>query len=460
MSRAFEGRRLPETARSSSLGSETHNKMKLSNLGRYSLCSSVAAALLVACGRSQPPIGGPSAMPQSPAMAQRFQHPTLSLARGTSTDGTFPTRRLVPINGKLYGTTLYGGAYCPSRSRGGCGTVFSITTRGTETVLHSFGNGSDGVYPSSMTFVGDGLYGTTEFGGAHGNGVVFSITTSGEEHVLHSFGKPPDGNDPAGLTNIHGKGLYGTTLYGGAYGMGTVFSVTTNGVEKVVHSFGEGCKNGYCESGSKPYGRLLEVGSRLYGTTLNGGAANDGIVFSMSTAGQTKVLYSFSNYGPSGESVGANGGLVDLGGVLYGTTSWGSGYYDDGTVFSVTTNGTGKVLHNFDAGCGKRVDGAHPAASLIDVNGTFYGTTSAGGKYGSSYYCDGSGTVYSVTPSGRVKVLYSFGSTSGDGTSPLGELTRLNGILYGTTYYGGACGDGTVFSITLSGTEKVLHSFC
>ncbi len=64
------------------------------------------------------------------------------------------------------------------------------------------------------------------------------------------------------------------------------------------------------------------------------------------------------------------------------------------------------------------------------------------------------------TPSGRVKVLYSFGSTSADGTYPLTELTRLHGKLYGTTYYGGACSAGTVFSITLSGTEKVLHSFC
>ena len=101
--------------------------------------------VLTGCGGSQPPIGAPGAMPQSRAMAQRFQHPTLSLARATSTDGTFPMTRLVPINGKLYGTTSYGGAYCPTRSRGGCGTVFSITTRGTEKVLHSFGNGSDGI---------------------------------------------------------------------------------------------------------------------------------------------------------------------------------------------------------------------------------------------------------------------------------------------------------------------------
>jgi uncharacterized repeat protein (TIGR03803 family) len=201
---------------------------------------------------------------------------------------------------------------------------------------------------------------------------------------------------------------------------------------------------------------LLEVGGRLYGTTLQGGAEGSGVAFSMSTTGQTKALYSFTNNGDSAE---ANGALIDLGGVLYGTTGHGGAYYDKGTVFSLTTNDTGKVLHNFNAGCG-RVDGAFPSGSLIDVNGTLYGTTGAGGKYGSSYYCDGSGTVYTVTPSGRVKVLYSFGSTSGDGTTPVRELTKLNGILYGITYYGGACGVGTVFSITLSGTEKVLHSFC
>ncbi len=336
--------------------------------------------------------------------------------------------------------------------------MFSITTRGTETVLHSFGEGSDGIGPSSMIFVGDGLYGTTLSGGAHGNGVVFSITTSGEEHVMHSFGKPPDGNEPTGLTNVHGT-LYGTTYAGGAYGFGTVFSVTKSGVEQVVHSFGQGCNSRYCEAGYKPYGRLLEVGSRLYGTTWSGGAKNDGVVFSMSMTGQTKDLYSFIAEGPSGDSAGANGGLVDLGGVLYGTTYAGGYHTDQGTVFSVTSNGTGKVLHNFDADCGRRVDGARPAAPLMDVNGTLYGTTTAGGKYGSTYYCDGSGTVFSVTPSGRVKALYSFGSTSGDGSYPLAELTRLNGKLYGTTYYGGACNDGTVFSITLSGKERCYTAF-
>lgn len=432
--------------------------MKILTSSRSVLWLSIAAALLAACGGSQPPIGVPGAVPQTRTVAQRFQHPTLSLARGTSTDGIFPTTRLVPINGKLYGTTSYGGAYCASRSFGGCGTVFSITTRGRETVLHSFGKGSDGIGPSSMIFVGDGLYGATLSGGAHGNGVVFSITTSGDEHVLHSFGKPPDGNEPTGLTNVHGT-LYGTTYAGGAYNFGTVFSVTKSGVEQVVHSFGQGCNSRYCKAGYIPYGRLLEVGSRLYGTTWYGGAANDGVVFSMSMTGQTKALYSLIGSGPSGDSAEANGGLVDLGGVLYGTTYAGGVSYDWGTVFSVTTNGTGKVLHNFDAGCG-RVDGARPAASLIDVNGTLYGTTTAGGKYGSSVYCDGSGTVYSVTPSGRVKVLYSFGSTSSDGTYPVTELTKMHGILYGTTYYGGACDEGTVFSITLSGTEKVLHSFC
>ena len=92
----------------------------------------------------------------------------------------------------------------------------------------------------------------------------------------------------------------------------------TNGVEKVVHRFR--LKNRLATDGSKPYGRLLEVGSRLYGTTWNGGAANDGIVFSMSTTGETKDLYSFIDDGPSGESAGANGGLVDVAGVLYGTT--------------------------------------------------------------------------------------------------------------------------------------------
>ena len=75
----------------------------------------------------------------------------------------------------------------------GDGTVFSITTSGTETVLHGF-SGSDGAHPGADLLDVDGtLYGTTTNGGANDSGTVFSIATSGYESVLLCFQGPPDG---------------------------------------------------------------------------------------------------------------------------------------------------------------------------------------------------------------------------------------------------------------------------
>jgi uncharacterized repeat protein (TIGR03803 family) len=91
------------------------------------------------------------------------------------------------------------------------------------------------------------------------------------------------------------------------------------------------------------------------------------------------------------------------------------------------------------------------------VNGTLYGTTLAGGKAGCSNNF-GCGVVYSITTSGSEKVVYRFKGGS-DGGNPLAGLVEVNGALYGTTYGGGASGLGTVFSISTSGGEQVLHSF-
>jgi uncharacterized repeat protein (TIGR03803 family) len=115
-------------------------------------------------------------------------------------------------------------------------------------------------------------------------------------------------------------------------------------------------------------------------------------------------------------------------------------------VFSLTTGGTEKRVHSF----GKRADGSEPVGSLIDVAGVLYGATNGGGAYGN-------GTVFSITKSGAEKVLHSFNGT--DGANPLAGLLNFNGTLYGTTAAGGTSGYGTVFSITTGGTEKVLHSF-
>jgi uncharacterized repeat protein (TIGR03803 family) len=300
-------------------------------------------------------------------------------------------------------------------------------------MLYSFKGGSgDGVGPQAgLLNVKGKLYGTTFLGGANVYGTLFSVMTSGKETVFHGFGAYGDGKNPeASLLDVKGA-IYGTTVYGGncyGYGFcGTVFSITTSGTETVLHSFGGS------GDGIYPYAALLDVKGTLYGTTYGGGANGDGTVFSLTPSGKETVLYSFK--GGSGDGKDPYAGLINVKGTLYGATFQG-GVNGDGTVFSITTSGRETVLHSF-SGSG---DGEDPYATLLDVKGTLYGTTCYGGA-------NGYGTVFSITPSGKETVLHSF-SGSGDGEDPYAALINVKGTLYGTTFEGGTKDAGTVFSLS------------
>ena len=142
-------------------------------------------------------------------------------------------------------------------------------------------------------------------------------------------------------------------------------------------------------------------------------------------------------------------------GVLYGTTYFAGDKYDAGTVFGMSTAGVEKMLYRFTGGS----DGANPAAGLINVNTTLYGTTS-----GNCIYPD-AGTVFKISTTGKERVLHSFGGV-GDGGCPAAGLTNVNGTLYGTTLYGTTLyggspypNYGTVYKISTTGKEKVVYSF-
>jgi uncharacterized repeat protein (TIGR03803 family) len=135
---------------------------------------------------------------------------------------------LIDVKGTLYSTTFYGGAY---GRKSGNGTVFSVTGAGAEHVLHSFGGRPDGIHPvGGLINLKATLYGTTVDRGAHGDslgyGTVFSISTAGSEQVLYSFDGRSDGSHPeASLTKVRGR-LYGSTQFGGTYADGTIFALT------------------------------------------------------------------------------------------------------------------------------------------------------------------------------------------------------------------------------------------
>jgi uncharacterized repeat protein (TIGR03803 family) len=423
---------------------------------RYALSIGAAAVLLAGCGGSQPPIGGPGAMPQVLARAPRSSYRVV-YSFGALPDGSNPQASLTDVGGTLYGTTEYGGANSCEHGYS-CGTVFSITADGTEKVLHSFGPPPDGAHPvANLLDAGGTLYGTTNGGGAHrGGGTVFNVSTAGAESVLYSFnganGKKPE----AGLIDVNGT-FYGTTTWGGLrdcgesgaplIGCGTVYRVTPSGKQSVVFRFTGGGQG----SGWSPQAGLIDAGGTLYGTTVTGGRHIQGVVYSLTTSGTEKVLHSFGNGRHVNEHDGIypEAGLIHVNGAFYGTThnggahNCGSIYFGCGTVFSITPSGTEKVIHSFGYG----TDGSQPIAGLIDVNGTLYGTTSKGGTYSCQASKYGCGTVFSITPDGKEKVLHSFGSGT-DGSTPNAGLIDVNGTLYGTTSEGGTNNNGTVFALT------------
>ena len=427
--------------------------------GRLGL-SLVALAFVAGCGALQPATGVPgqaradrTRSASSYSVLYRFAN-RVHAGRRRFHGGYGPLAPLIDVDGTLFGTTFYGG-YHPCS--GGCGTVYGISKSGAHTVLYRFDGGSDGASPwAGLLDVNTTLYGTTYSGGGSTydySGTLYSVTTSGVASVLHRFTGGSGGANPvAGLAAVAGT-LYGTTLYGGTaseclarqYGCGTVYSISSEGAFQVLYRFEGG------SDGAGPAARLIDVHGTLYGTTEGGGDTSCGstegcgTVYSVSRSGKEKVLHRFSG-GSDGRH--PQSGLIDVNGTLYGTTAAG-GAFDEGTVYSITATGTENVVYSFAGGS----DGARPTAGLIDVKGLLYGTTSQGGG-GECYSGSGCGTIYSVTPTGSENVLHSFGGAP-DGAVPQAELTNVRGTLYGTTAYGGGgtCvgaerGCGTVFSLT------------
>jgi uncharacterized repeat protein (TIGR03803 family) len=161
------------------------------------------------------------------------------------------------------------------------------------------------------------------------------------------------------------------------------------------------------------------------------------------------VRHSFAN-SPDGANPRYVTPVLDTNGNLYGTTNYG-GAFGFGTVFKVTPSGTETILHSFDV---NGTDGAYPVAGLVVYNGNLYGTTANGGAYGD-------GTVFEVTLSGTETTLHSFDNNDIDGINPYAGLAVYRGNLYGTTVSGGGTGSaaGIVFEMTPSGTETILHTF-
>ncbi len=445
---------------------------------------------------------------------------------GYTTDGLGPLSTLIrDKSGNLYGTTEVGGPGGVNSN----GTVFELTppsaTGGgwTESILANFGtNALPGTYPVGGLVMdkSGNLYGTTSSGGGYFSGTVFELVRPGHGgkwtgRTIFTFtgdGLTPGatGGYPTGSLIFDANGnLYGTAGGGGAYAEcdegngpsdcpGVVFKLTppsTSGgtwTETVLWNFG-----GYPTDGLVPQGALvMDKSGNLYGATSAGGTngyattSGYGTVFELTPpSGPTgswaeQILWNFGDNADDG-FFPSSGLIMDTQGNLYGTTQTGGAYsttyivdtyniynVGGGTAFKLTPPSTSggswseSLIWNF----GNGTDGVNPYAGVItDASGNLYGTTEAGGAYGTigAYDVYSGGTVFELTApsttggSWAESVLWNFGNGS-DGLDPdAGLVADGNGNFFGTTLSGGAYGGsspldyaGTVFEVsTLAGPQ-------
>lgn len=373
------------------------------------------------------------------------------------TNGGQPTAPLIlASDGNFYGTTSVGGG--SNNCTYGCGTIFRVTPQGELITLHSF-NLNDGANPQAPLVEGaDGnFYGTTAFGGANkgsvcdseGCGTVFQLSPifPYKLTVLYSFCAQngcADGASPyAGLVQGIDGNFYGTTAGGGTdRSYGTIFKITPEGSLTTIHTFD-------LSDGDGPNGLVQGSDGNLYGTTGAGGANNDsncgnfgcGTAFKLRPTFpyQLTTLYNFCSHAHCPDGAQPFAAMVlATDGSFYGTTYAGGSQSNAGTLFRITAEGALTTLHSFcsQVGC---PDGALPAAALLQAaDGKFYGSTPVGG----SNYEDG--VLFKITAGGVFTKLHDFDGD--DGEEPNAALVQgTDGDFYGTTTYGGAynnCSDG------------------
>lgn len=382
---------------------------------------------------------------QSETILHQFQ-------QTSSKDGSQPYAGLIAdAQGRLYGDAFIGG-------ENGNGTVFELAPPATGggswryEVLYNFGNAPDGIDPRGNLVLDrkGNLYGTTQDGGAYGCGIVYELIrpatgAAWTESILFNFNCGSTGASPLGGVIFDNAGnLYGTTDQGGANANGTVFRLTppsTAGnpwIETVVYSF-QGNNDA-----SSTYGSLLFAGhNTFYGLSSYGGSNGSGTLYEVLANGSERVLHSFENRNDGGYPQGAP--VLDSAGNVYGETNTG-GSTDNGVAFEFTPPAAGgrwieNVIFNFDG-----TDGNACMGLVFDSTGTLYGSCWAGGT-------DGDGVVFELTPpspgsSWSETVLHSFTGATADGAELWGAPVIVNGILYGSSFQGGATNRGVVYAVT------------
>ena len=243
--------------------------------------------------------------------------------------------------------------------------------------------------------------------------------------TLWNFTNMPDGKFPSATLVLSGNTLYGTTRFGGSSTNGTIYKINTDGSGyAVIKQFGPSKTNAlgaYTNSdGAHPAMALIVSGNTLYGTAVSGGLNGNGTIFAITTNG-------------TGFSVLKH----------FGTPAVTDSSYE-GLYFSLYSTNS---------------DGAHPYGGLVLADGVLYGVASGGST-------NGNGVIFKVNTNGTGYLILKFFSTvlnygtNSDGWEPVGGLAISGNTLYGTCKYGGSADYGTIFAINTNGTAyTVLKTF-
>lgn len=384
--------------------------------------------------------------------------------------GERPQSMVMAPNGKFYGTTNYGGRHLS-------GLIFEYDpATGEYYAVHHFQQSTGYLPNAGLMLASNGkLYGTTPYGGADGRGVIYEFDpAAGTYHVMFTF-LSSFGNQPrSGLIEATNGKFYGTAPWGGSgiYGVIYEFNLATRAAV-IRHNF-------TTATGSAPAGPVMQASNgKLYGMTQEGGANNQGVVYEydLSTSTYTKHadLSEASGRNPYGGLTQSSGN-----GKLYGLTQWGGGNGEGaiiqldpetGAFQSVVSLGLtlgGRPVHGFtEAPNGKlycatniRLLEFNPATAGVTTRQDFPSDgTNSGGTLTKAY----NGKLYGVSPvglSGNRGTIFSFDYTANtyetkiyynkatNGANPLGNLVKANnGKLYGMVSSGGPDNVGFIFEL-------------
>jgi uncharacterized repeat protein (TIGR03803 family) len=355
-------------------------------------------------------------------------------------NGSNPTGLAQGTNGRLYGTTTAGGS---SNSATGNGVLYSYNLQTNEFKKLVDFSGTNGAGPTGVIQMNDKLYGTTSGGGSMNKGVLFSYDlNTGVYAKLRDF-DGTNGASPTGSLHLAANGLlYGMTTYGGQRNIGVIYSFNpaTNAFVKLIEFEGT--------NGANPasYASFIQGNNgKLYGMTNSGGSYDTygvGVVFSFDPA--TNECKSIKDFDVASGSR-PQGDLVESGnGRLYGLTHNG-GATDQGVLFSIDLQTNQYTIErDFEISTG-----AYPLSNLVLFDGKLYGVNSKSSIGNGDPYSAFFGNIFSFDPNPALRtytVLKTFGFNMNGSFSSAGLMKASDGKFYGMTINGGSKGFGVLFT--------------